>query len=557
MPVLAYWFIPVPKAAGAVDVGLVREHAEAAERRGLWQRAYLPALAGALRRPVVTLLVALVVFGGTMAMVPFMETNLIGGMEQNSLTVTEKFLPGTSLDAQDAAAREVEEVLVDVPQVLSVQTTVGSGDMMAMVMGASGSSASFTVTLDPDANVKDAQVAVRSAVADLGGDRVTGIKVTTGEEAYLTSTVDLVVTAADVDVLAEAAAQVAEAVQDADGVLSVENGLAANQEIIDITVDREAAAALGLTETAVSQTVAGLMYGAPLGVVDLGEGPVSVNLAPGSAPANPEELANAPLMGSDGPLVLGQVASVEQVEVPSAITRVDGERSGTVSVTPAGQDVGGLTTELEDVVDALELPAGATVVVGGIASEMADAFSDLSLALAPRHHDRLRRDGGDVPQPGAAADPAGVRARSPRPVRWWLLAGHRHAARRAGDDRPADARRHRGDERDRADRPDQPVPGQGTALQEAIVEGGAQAAAADRDDRCGDHLRPAADGVGVTGGGGFISQPLAVVVIGGLITSTLLTLIVVPVLYTLSARPSERRRIAALVAETERAAAPA
>jgi multidrug efflux pump subunit AcrB len=545
VPVLGYWFIPVSKEAGTVDAEQVREHAEAKERKGLWQRAYLPALAGALRRPVVTLLLAFVVFGGTLAMVPFMETNLIGGMEQNSLTVTEKFLPGTSLDAQDAAAREVEQVLADVPDVLSVQTTVGSGDMTAIFMGVSGSSASFTVTLDPDVNVTDAQVEVRNALADLGGERVTGIRVTTGEEAYLTSTVDLIVTAADVDVLADAAAQVTEAVRDADGVLSVENGLAANQEVIDVTVDREAAAAVGLTETAVSQTVAGLMYGAPLGSVDLGDGPVSVNLALGSTPASRAELAMVPLMGSEGPLLLGQVASIDQVEVPSAITRVDGQRSATVSVTPAGQDVGGLTTTLQDVVDGLDLPVGATVTVGGIASEMKDAFSDLSLALilaitivyvvmVATFRSLVQPLILLVSVPFAAtgallallatSTPLGV----PAMIGLLMLVGVVVSNAIVLIDLINQYR------------------AQGMALQEAITEGARK------------RLRPivmtaAATifallpmAVGVTGGGAFISQPLALVVIGGLLTSTLLTLIVVPVLYTLSARPSERRRVAAL-----------
>jgi HAE1 family hydrophobic/amphiphilic exporter-1 len=49
-------------------------------------------------------------------------------------------------------------------------------------------------------------------------------------------------------------------------------------------------------------------------------------------------------------------------------------------------------------------------------------------------------------------------------------------------------------------------------------------------------------GLGLTGGGAFISQPLAVVVIGGLISSTVLTLLLVPVLYTLVERRGEKKR---------------
>ena len=57
-------------------------------------------------------------------------------------------------------------------------------------------------------------------------------------------------------------------------------------------------------------------------------------------------------------------------------------------------------------------------------------------------------------------------------------------------------------------------------------------------------------GLGLTGGGAFISQPLAVVVIGGLISSTVLTLLLVPVLYSLVERRSERKRLAAREAQT-------
>ena len=68
-------------------------------------------------------------------------------------------------------------------------------------------------------------------------------------------------------------------------------------------------------------------------------------------------------------------------------------------------------------------------------------------------------------------------------------------------------------------------------------------AAADPDDRDRDDLRPDADGARADRQGGFISQPLAIVVIGGLVSSTLLTLVLVPTLYTMV----ERRRSACAV----------
>ncbi len=63
-------------------------------------------------------------------------------------------------------------------------------------------------------------------------------------------------------------------------------------------------------------------------------------------------------------------------------------------------------------------------------------------------------------------------------------------------------------------------------------------------------------GLGLTGGGAFISKPLAVVVIGGLVTSTVLTLILVPVLYTLVESRGEKRRLRKAQAERRRARRP-
>ena len=61
-------------------------------------------------------------------------------------------------------------------------------------------------------------------------------------------------------------------------------------------------------------------------------------------------------------------------------------------------------------------------------------------------------------------------------------------------------------------------------------------------------------GLGLTGGGAFISKPLAVVVIGGLVSSTVLTLLLVPVLYSLVERRGERKRLAAQEAQADQEA---
>ncbi|GAA4966895.1 efflux RND transporter permease subunit [Kineococcus glutinatus] len=543
VPVLARWFLRAPRTAqDAAAAEAARQEAEARERRGVWQRTYLPVLAASLRRPVTALGIAVAVLAGTVALTPLLETNLLGDSGQDAVTVTQSFAPGTSLQAQDEAARRVEAVLLELEDVRTVQTSVGSdGGAAAAFGGGAEARATFALTLAEDADGVAATDAVREAVADLVAEPVTGIDVAAGQNGFGSSTVDLVVTADDVTVLDEAAERVRAAVADVGGASAVSSNLAADQPVVQVTVDRAAAAAAGLTETAVATTVAGLLTDPEIGEVDLGDGPVAVRASVGRSPTTVEELRAAPLTGAGGTVPLAQVAAVDVVEVASAITRQDGRRTATVAVTPAGDDVGALTAELTERVEGLELPGGAQVVVGGVAADQADAFADLGLALVLAIaivYVVLVATFGSLVQPlillvsvpfaatGAlvallvTGTPLGV----PALIGLLMLIGIVVSNAIVLIDLVNQYR------------------ARGRDLEDAVTEGARK------------RLRPivmtaAATifallpmAVGVTGGGAFISRPLALVVIGGLVSSTLLTLVVVPVIYTLGQRSAERRR---------------
>ncbi len=354
-----------------------------------------------------------------------------------------------------------------------------------------------------------------------------------------------------------------ELAEGADGAAQVTNNLASAQSTIQVTVDREAAAAVGLTETQVAGTVAGTMSPAPIGTVNLGDGPVQVRVLAGQAPATVAELEQVVLPSAAGPVPLTQVAEIAEVEVPTSITRVDGERSATISVTPAGQDLGSLTTELTTAIDGLELDGGATVQIGGVASDQADAFADLGLALlvaiaivylvmVATFRSLLQPFILLVSIPFAAtgalllllatSTPLGV----PALIGLLMLVGIVVSNAIVLIDL-INQYRERGRTLD-----DAVMEGARKRLRPIVMTAAATIFA----------LTPMA--IGITGGGSFISQPLALVVIGGLLSSTLLTLVVVPVLYTLAERRGEKRAArkaakqeAAAQVEAERAAAAA
>jgi len=262
----------------------------------------------------------------------------------------------------------------------------------------------------------------------------------------------------------------------------------------------------------------------------LGQEQRDVVLVSGTAPADVDSLRSLPLPGAG--VTLGDVATVEEVAVPTTLTRLDGERSVTIETTPDSDDLGRVSADLRTVLDGLELPKGAEAEIGGLASDQSEAFGQLGLALliaiaivyivmVATFRSLLQPLILLVSIPFAATGALGLLLITGVPLGVASLIGMLMLI--------------------------------GIVVTNAIVlidlvnqyrEGGDTAGTAVREG-ARQRLRPilmtAAATImaltpmafGITGGSAFISQPLAIVVIGGLISSTLLTLVLVPVLYLL------------------------
>jgi HAE1 family hydrophobic/amphiphilic exporter-1 len=543
VPVVASAFLRAPEVARADSAELARERAEAeaAERRTWLQRLYLPALRGVLAHRRWTVAGAIAVFIGTLALTPLLQTNFIGDSGQDTVTVTAEYPAGTSLAAQDEQARTLEGELGDVPGVQTVQTTVGSPSGFAAFGGGGGTpSATFALTLTEDADPEVAREDIRRAAEDR--DDVGAVTVATAGSGFGSSTVDVLVQASDADELAAAASAVEEAVQGVPGATDVTNDLSAALPVVRVEVDPAAAAAAGLTEAQVTRTLAGLTAAVPIGSIDVDADSTPVYLAPTQQPQTVEELRALRVPTARGPLPLERLATVEQVDAPSSISRVDGERSATVSATPAGSDLGTLTAALETALDGLDLPAGVDVTVGGVAADQSDAFADLGLALAIAVvivYLVMVATFRSLAQPlillvsvpfaatGAllmlllTGTPLGV----PALIGVLMLIGIVVTNAIVLIDLVNQYRE------------------RGRSVAEAVTEGARKRLRPIVMTAAATVLALTPMAIGLTGGGVFISQPLALVVIGGLISSTVLTLLLVPVLYTALETRRERRAV--------------
>ncbi|SHG61143.1 efflux RND transporter permease subunit [Streptoalloteichus hindustanus] len=536
IPVLAYWFLK-PSARPGEDPERVRTEADERERRGLLQRSYVPVLRWSLRHRVATLAIAGGIFVGTLALVPGLKTNFLDDAGGNTLTISQRMPVGTSLEGTDAAAKRVEEAVSKVDGVRSYQVTVGGGGGFGPG-GGDAAKASFSITTDPDRDQKAIERAVRDRIGKL---QDVGKVTVGGGGGGGGSKLEVVVQARDEAVLRSAAEQVRAVVAETPGTADVTSNMADNAPMVDVKVDRQAAARNGLTEAQIGQAVGEAFRGATVSRAVLDGVQQDVVLRAGTAPANLDALRALPLRSAAGPVRLDAVAQVKPTAGPTQINRIDGARSVTISASAGDKDLGSVTAELQRRLQALTLPAGASYSLGGASSDQQNAFADLGLALVvaialvfvimvATFRSLVQPLILLVSIPFAATGALGLLLVTGTPlgvpalIGLLMLIGIVVTNAIVLIDLVNTYR------------------ASGMGVAESVIEGGRH------------RLRPilmtavaticalVPMSLGLTGGGGFISQPLAVVVIGGLVSSTLLTLVVVPVLYSLVEGAKERSR---------------
>ncbi len=532
VPVLSFWFLRAPKGTPE-DAAEARRAAEEKEAKSRLQRFYVPVLRFATRRRLTSVAIAVVVLLGTFGMAPLLKTNFFDQGEQQVLTVKQKLAPGTSLAATDAQARKVEKLLGATDGVKDYQVTIGSSGFMAAFGGGTDTNqASYQVMLEDSASYDDVQGRIEDGLKKLDGIGTTTVAAGDG---FGSQDLSVVVKAADADVLRTAAEQVRKTVAGLDHVTDVTSDLSQSVPRVSVKANDKAAAA-GFDDRTLGAAVAQAVRGTPAAKAILDDTERDVVITSAKPATTLAELKNLRL----GAVKLSDVATVELVDGPVAMTRIDGQRAATVTARPTGDNTGAVSTKLQAEITALKLPAGATAEIGGVSQDQDDAFANLGLAmlaaiaivfmlLVATFRSLAQPLILLVSIPFAATGAIGLLIATGTPmgvpamIGMLMLIGIVVTNAIVLIDLINQYR------------------AQGYGVVEAVVEGGRH------------RLRPILMtalatifallpmALGVTGEGGFIAQPLAVVVIGGLITSTLLTLLLVPTLYAMLELRKERR----------------
>lgn len=379
-PVLCSLLLPGARAVEAREPWLLRG----------FHRAYEPTLDWALRhrRPVLAFVAVLVVAAG--AVVPFLGRSFLPPFNEGSLTVSVVSAPGIPLAESDRLGRQVEEALLEFPEVVSTSRRTGRAEKDEHLQGVNASE--MEVVLGPLRHGRDKDEllsALRRSVATIPGITVSFGQPISHRIDHMISgsrtNLAVKVFGPDLAVLRSLAERLRGVLEGIPGIVDLSNQEQAAIPQLVLDFDRAAMARHDLSPAGVADAVESLFQGVEAGeVVDRGFASRVVVRFPPSLRRDPERLPTLPVTTPAGEVLrLEQVADVRYDLGPSLIRREEVQRVAMLTANVVGSDLAGTVERAQEAVARqVDLPPGYLVTFGGQFEEAARGVRVLALLFA-------------------------------------------------------------------------------------------------------------------------------------------------------------------------------
>ena len=384
VPVLAYLIIRDVKHD-------VDEHGES--KKSFWIRAYTPIITNVLRSKWTALGVVVlsgVLFVASLALVPLLPTQFINAGSEKILQVSIAPPTGASSETVLEQAIEAETILMADPDVELVQTSIpGEGDtsfqtIIAAQSGRPANSATITVKLHPEVDLTEKSAELATALEPVKTD---GYDVQVSQAAGFTSNgLNIIVSSDDPGLVASTTAAVVDGLQGNPDLANLTSDLTQATPEIQVTVDPAKAFGVGLTAAQVAQEVRTALVSQTVTQIQTEPGqPIDlvIQVDP-DATTSVEELQQLPV-GTVTKVPLEQVATVEQADVQGSITRIDQSPAASITAEITSEDTGAVSQSVQQTLDELEasgaIPAGVNVELAGVSQQQAEAFGGLFASM--------------------------------------------------------------------------------------------------------------------------------------------------------------------------------
>ena len=371
VPVLgAYLLRPgdLPEGAGEDDVAFVHE---------TWmQRAYAPVIRWALEHKAATIIGAVALTVASLALLSLIPVTLFPGGGQRYIEVNLTLPPGTPPDRTLAEVIQVESEVRDIAEIYTA--TVGATDLGGGGVPGSFNQASLLVALTPDAPENAAGV-LRERLQSPGRQ----LQITELADGPPTAGVEISIAGPNYQDIAQVSNELVTSLSAMDGVVNLTSDVTQARQEVAVEVDPSAAAEIGLTSRQVGFQLSQFLVGRAVTSITI-DGKAAEVVLSGSkeAASSIDNVGNLIVAGPGGTAPLRELARIAIREGPVTISRTDRQRSASITGDITAEDTQAIGVEIDGKIAELDLPPGVSVTSGGIFADIAEGFQAIFLSMA-------------------------------------------------------------------------------------------------------------------------------------------------------------------------------
>lgn len=377
-PMMAAYFF---KANTKVPEGVIDESAgQEAAGRGWLDRLYGASLNWAMDHRLITVFIAAAIVAGSFYGAGFIKTAFLPSLDRGFFDVSMKLSPGTQLATTAREAEKVEAIILSHPQVQDVFTTVGTTT--------EPETAKFFVKAIPDVDTRAIIDDLRAPLINVPSVSFALADAVAGGDTFIDGSKNIVVEVvsptAEYSLLGESAIELQDhLVATVPGLIDVTTSYSEGKPESRVKVDRERASNAGLSTAQIGSTLRTLINGEVASTFrgNGEEADISVRLRPEDRDIV-ADIFDINFLSAEGQLVpLRTVAESIESTGPTQIQRRDRQGIVSIGMNVVGRDVPTVSEEVAAQLTTMQLPAGISAAMGGDTQDQQEAFANLGLAM--------------------------------------------------------------------------------------------------------------------------------------------------------------------------------
>ena len=347
---------------------------------------YSCALKKVLKFRKTSILVTILLIIGSIVITPIVGAEFIPAGDQGQMDISVETREGSSIEHTEKVVDEVNEVLNQYDDVIDVSfVSVGGDDVEQGGEAAADNEASFTMQLVP---VDERNMSTADLVQKVDGElqEIPGadIQVSEMEEGVgMGDPINIELIGPEHEVLNELADTVVDEIDEVDGVFNPESGSEAGVPQLNVDIDHDKAASYGLTADTIQQQIENRFIGQAVTEYHEEGEEIDVTLQyPDDTKETISDLEDMKLeTPAESTIALTDVVNIQEEAGPVVLERQNQESHLSVTSEIAERDLGSVVQDVQKKLDSMEFPEGYEYSMGGEAEDMAESFTDLTLAL--------------------------------------------------------------------------------------------------------------------------------------------------------------------------------